>query len=357
MKYFIVTKKHIRLLKSAAIIIPAVAIFSIFAHKSANQTVEVFSPQDIIMLPNSENKHSLSGILENILGFSPENPTTILSEYSAAFDNISTPAPTNMPTIHPSSPPTQTPSPIPITEKTISDPVEVKNETQYNINLSEMTAEPLPISDAPTVLIIHTHTTESYTPENTAETYIQSNGRSTDNSKNVVAIGNIIYEYLTNSGINTIHDTTVHDYPVYNGAYTRALSTISSKLNENPQINVILDIHRDAITAKDGSSVKTVTEINGKKTAQIMLVVGTNDGGLKHPNWQGNLVFASKIQNYACKNFSSLMRPLNLRSERFNQHMSPCSIIVEVGTNANTLSEAKEGALCIAKSIAAVLKS
>lgn len=357
MKYFIVTKKHIRLLKTAAVIIPAIAIFSIFAYKSANQTAEVFSPKDIMMLPTSENKNSLSGILENILGFSPQNPTSILSEYSPAFDNISTPEPTIMPTIEPTAAPTQAPSPIPITEKTISDPVEIKNETKYTISLSDMASEPLPISEPPTVLIVHTHTTESYTPENTAETYIQSNGRSTDNSKNMVAIGNIIYEHLTNAGINTIHDTTVHDYPVYNGAYTRALSTINSRLNENPKINVILDIHRDAITAKDGSSIKTVADIDGKKTAQVMLVVGTNDGGLKHPNWQGNVVFASKIQDYACKNFPSLMRPLNLRSERFNQHMSPCSLIIEVGTNANTLTEAKEGALCIAKSIAAVLKS
>ena len=129
--------------------------------------------------------------------------------------------------------------------------------------------------------------------------FINDNSRSTDNEKNMIAIGKVIGDILTSKGVKVIHDTTFHDYPVYNGAYGRSLSTIKAHQKENPDINVVLDIHRDAVTDSDGSQVKVLTEIKGKKTAQLMLVVGTDAGGLTHSAWRDNLIFASKIQKKA----------------------------------------------------------
>ncbi len=124
----------------------------------------------------------------------------------------------------------------------------------------------------------------------------------------------------------------------------------------NVGINVVLDIHRDAIVSKNGTQLKVISDINGIKTAQVMFVVGTDAGGLKHTNWRDNLIFAAKIQKHTEEKYPGIMRPLNLREHRFYQHTTPCSIIIEVGTNANKLSEAKEGASLIGECIADVLK-
>ena len=129
-------------------------------------------------------------------------------------------------------------------------------------------------------------------------------------------------------------------------------------------MRIVVKIGTSTLTHKTGclnircveNICKVLSDIKGKKTAQIMLVVGTDAGGLSHPGWRDNLTFAAKIQKKAEENYPGLTRPLNLREERFNQHTTPCSIIVEVGTNANTLSEAKTGAEFIGEVIAQVLK-
>ena len=108
------------------------------------------------------------------------------------------------------------------------------------------------------------------------------------------------------------------------------------------QINsfkIVLDVHRDGIVRADGTKVKVSSEVEGNKTAQCMFVVGTNSE-LTHDSWQENMKLAVKIQNKANEMYPGFMRPINLRSERFNQQLSKGSIIIEVGSNGNTLNEA-----------------
>ena len=155
--------------------------------------------------------------------------------------------------------------------------------------------------------------------------------------------------------IRTVHDTTVHDYPSYKSAYTRALTTINSNLKKYPSIKAVLDVHRDAFVYEDGSKLRVVSNQNGTETAKVMLVVGTDSMGLEHPNWRGNLAFAAKIQNTAQMMYPGLMRPIDIRRERFNMHASPGSILLEVGSNGNSLQEALEGGADIARVISAVL--
>lgn len=241
----------------------------------------------------------------------------------------------------------------------ISKGMNVSNATEYEIDAVSMANEPLGFtidSSGPQILIVHTHTTESYTSDDRNTYNPSESDRSTDPDKNMIAVGNRICEVLNNAGIKTIHDTTVHDYPSYNGAYGRSLATVEKNLKENPSIKAVLDVHRDGLVRADGTKLKVTADIGGITTAQVMLVIGTNSSGLKHDNWRSNMVFASKIQKKANDMYPNMMRPLNLRVERFNQHMTAGSLIIEVGSNGNTLNEALLAAENIAAVISAVVK-
>lgn len=225
------------------------------------------------------------------------------------------------------------------------------NATTYPLNYDELRNMKLKFSN-PSVLIVHTHTSEAYAECDGA--------RSRDDNVNMVRVGTIVKENLEKHGIKVIHDTTHNDYPAYNGSYNKALGVIKRNIAENPDIQVVLDIHRD-YTAKDTGSeeiqLKPVTTVNGVKTSQVMFVVGTDHMGLNHPEWRHNLAFCVKLNDAFEKIAPNVMRPINVRKERFNQHMTPGSIIVEVGAAANSLAESENAARFIAESVADVLKN
>jgi len=224
------------------------------------------------------------------------------------------------------------------------------NATGYSLNADELANMSLEFC-APTVLIVHTHTSEAYADS--------EGDRSIDEELNVVKIGRIIKERLERQGIQVIHDTTRNDYPAYNGSYNKALGVIEKNLKVNPDIQVVLDVHRD-YTARTEKGVETqlrpVGTVNGEKTSQVMLVVGTNYSGLNHPGWKHNLAFAVQINAELDKMNESIARPINIRKERFNQHMTPGSLIIEVGAAANYLSESENAAVYIGDAVAEVLK-
>lgn len=236
-----------------------------------------------------------------------------------------------------------------VTESKTVSSSEIKNQSGKTVDTEKLLAEPLAFEKdgkKPCVLIVHTHTTESYLEQD----------RSIDETKNMIAIGTVIKDRLENGGIKVIHDTTVHDYPTYNGAYTRSAATVKNRLAENPDINIVLDIHRDAVAANDGKKVSLVTEINGEKTAQLMFVVGT-DAQLTHEKWHENLKLALKLQRTADELYPTLMRPINLREQRFNQQLSEGSIILEVGANGNSIDEAKHSAELISNVLIKLLNN
>lgn len=237
--------------------------------------------------------------------------------------------------------------------------MEISNLAGVPVDLQSLLGGELtvkPEGEGPQVLVIHTHTTESFTDAGKTKYSASESDRSTDASKNMTAVGEAFCKVLEANGIETVHDKTVHDYPSFNGAYTRSMTTVKNNLEKYPSIKVVLDLHRDGIVRADGTKVKVAAEIDGRKTAQCMFVVGTN-ATLAHDNWQENMRLACKLQDYANRTYPGLMRPIIMRKERFNQQISKGALIIEIGSNGNTLDEAKTGAEYMAKTLAEVLKN
>ncbi|MBQ3055616.1 MAG: stage II sporulation protein P [Oscillospiraceae bacterium] len=235
----------------------------------------------------------------------------------------------------------------------------LKNDSTKEINLKSYLDAPLPFTlsgEGPHVLIIHTHGSESYFPEGKDSYTPDDVERTSDKNYNVVRVGREIKEILTAHGISVVHDTNLYDSPSYNGSYTRALEGIRRALTNHPGISVVLDIHRDAMTAKDGVKYKTSAVVNGKQAAQMMLVLSTGESGLSHPNWQENLKLGVKLQGRLSDKYPGLMRPINLRKDRFNMHATKGSLLIEVGTSANALSEALAAVRPLAEELAGILK-
>lgn len=212
-------------------------------------------------------------------------------------------------------------------------------------------------SKEPQVLIMHTHTTESFEKFDLGYYDPSASIRSMDESMTVVAVGSSIKSELLKEGINTIQDKTVHDNPQYNGAYNRSRAVVEDYLKKYPSIKVVLDVHRDAIQVKDGTRYKPTTIIDGKKAAQIMLICGANGNGANIPNYKENLKFASKFQNYMESEYKGLTRPVLFDYRFYNQDLTNASLLVEVGGHANTISEAIYSGQLVGKSLAKMLKT
>ncbi len=212
-------------------------------------------------------------------------------------------------------------------------------------------------SEQPQVLIMHTHACESYLTGDGSfqdETYTC---RTADASQSVVAVGRKIAEKLAENGICVLHDGTLHDYPSYNGSYDRAEETITNILAAYPSIKVVLDIHRDGIAEEDGTPIAAVNEINGKKAAQVMIISAASDGYYYVPNYLENFHFACLLQQYMEKENNGITRPILFEYCQYNQHLTTGSLLIEVGSQGNTLEQALYSGELIGGSIARALLS
>ncbi len=246
----------------------------------------------------------------------------------------------------------ETPSQLPEKASKTTD-VKVSNSTDYDININDYLAgTPEFVNKDVSVLIVHTHTTESYTPSEKYNYTPSDTDRTRDKNFNTARVGKAIAEILEKNGIRVHHDTTINDYPSYNGSYNRSSLNVQNALQNDNTIKIVLDVHRDAIEGVNGEKAKYTFTHNGKTGACVMFVVGSNLSGLSHENWKTNMQFAATLQQHIQSFYPDLMRPINFRSQRFNQHLAPGAIIVEVGTNGNTLEEALFGAECFANALA-----
>lgn len=209
-------------------------------------------------------------------------------------------------------------------------------------------------TDEPQVLIMHTHTTESYVPF-TGDYYDKTMSfRSTDNTQNMSVVGDRIAAELEAAGIGVLHDTTQHDYPSYNGAYDRSQKTVEQYLAEYPSIKIVLDIHRDAIASGD-QVISAETEIDGKKAAQVMIISGCDDGTMGYPDYMKNLSFAAALQNQLEGDYPTLTRPILFDYRKYNQQLTTGSLLLEVGSHGNTLEQAAYTGELIGKSLGRLL--
>lgn len=253
----------------------------------------------------------------------------------------------------------ESPAPCIPEEKTVSFSaedaalVEMDYDCALRPDLEALLKEPLDWNlrgEEPAVLILHTHATESYTKE--GEDYTETvRYRTLDEAYNMLSIGDAVADSLIQEGIGVIHDRELHDYPSYNGSYVHARNSTESLLERYPSIRLILDLHRDATEAK-GTQLRTQATVDGKPLAQLMFVVGTNVSRQSHENWEKNMALALKLHVILERQAPGIMRPMNLRSQRFNQDLSSGALLVEVGAAGNTHGEALAAARELAKAVA-----
>ncbi len=239
--------------------------------------------------------------------------------------------------------------------------VKIKNVNKTRIDAAKLLKEKADLAvkkDAPCVLIFHTHTTESY--QYLDRSYYTSDvpTRDSDKGRNMVRVGDEICAELEAMGFSVLHDTEIHDAR-YTGAYARSRETVQAYQKKYPSLQVLLDIHRDAIQLSNGTKIKPVATINGKQATQVMIITGCQESGngvTDFPDWKQNLIFALQLQEKMESTFPGLTRPVFFSPRRYNMHLSHCSLLLEVGSDANTLEEAAYSGRLIGRALGLLLQ-
>ncbi len=238
--------------------------------------------------------------------------------------------------------------------------VRVKNNTDSKpLDIENVLSQKLGLSidkSKPAVLIFHSHTSEGYEMIEREWYACDYTARSNDENRNIVRVGTEIADYLTSLGYTVIHDKTIHDEN-YTDSYPKSRKTVEKHLKEHPEIQIVLDIHRDAITQDNGEKIKPVNTINGKKAAQLMIITGVEEGKVKDfPDWEYNLQFALHLQNKCETMFPGLMRPVLFSQRKYNMDMTRFSLLIEMGSEANTLEEACYSGRMLAAALASLME-
>lgn len=231
----------------------------------------------------------------------------------------------------------------------------VQVNTSWEVDTLSLLQQPLTWQlkgEAPTVLILHTHGTESYEADGTYQE--TSPYRTLDMEHNMVSVGDRVAEILEAGGIRVIHDRNLHDYPAYNDAYANARLSVSQVLEENPSICLVLDLHRDAAEDENGNQKRSAVTVEGEACARLMMVMGSDKGNLSFPHWEQNLALAVKLQACLEQKYEGLCKPIQLVTSRYNQDLSTGALLVEVGTAGNTHREALAAAEHLAEGILAL---
>lgn len=239
--------------------------------------------------------------------------------------------------------------------------VRVKNVNKTDIDIEQILKERIDLKvdkKKPAVLIFHTHTTETYQLLDKGYYTTAFQTRSNDENKNMLRVGKAITEQIESMGFKVIHDTEIHDSK-YSGSYARSRKKCEEYLKKYPSIQVVLDIHRDAIHYSDGTRAKPTCEVQGKKAAQIMIISGCQEKGNaveNFPDWRYNLTFAVHLQKTLEDLYPGITRPLYFSPRKYNMDLTHCSLLLEVGTDANTLEEAVLTGKCIGTAVSKILK-
>lgn len=270
------------------------------------------------------------------ISFSPQQPTEPVQD-----------APTE---------PTEPTAPLQISIPTFSPEdaslIQINSSFTYSADLPTLLSQPLSwdlTGDEPTVLIVHSHGSESFAPTGA---YAESSPYHTlDTDHNMISIGAHVAELLRAGGISVLHDTALHDNPSYNASYNNSRASVQQYLQDNPSIRLVLDLHRDSFEDENGNQIVQSVFSQGSSFAPLMFVVGTDYGGFVHPNWQENLSLALKLQMQLEGLCEGICRNINLRSQRFNQDLSAGSLLIEVGASGNSRQEALRSAEILAEGI------
>lgn len=260
------------------------------------------------------------------------------------------PKPTEPPEV--TQPPSLSQPELPVFSAGEIGAIQITSSFSYTADLPGLLTKPLTwnlTGNEPKVLIVHSHGSESFSPTgNYQET---SPYHTLDTDHNMISIGTFVAEKLQAAGISVLHDTTLHDAVSYNAAYDNSRKSVEAYLQKYPSICLVLDLHRDSFEDEAGNQLVHTVFSQGTTVAPLMLVVGTNYGGLAHPQWQENLSLALKLQTLLEDSCPGICRNISLRTQRFNQDLSPGAMLVEVGASGNTRQEALRAAEVLAKGI------
>lgn len=237
-----------------------------------------------------------------------------------------------------------------------ADPVVLYDLVDYEPDVESLLLSPLDwnlTGDEPKVLILHTHSTESYTKQPGEDYEEESAYRTLNGAYNMLSIGAELTRVLESGGVAVLHDRTLHDHPSYDGSYDHARDTIAGYLAAYPSICMVIDLHRDALDFNQDPQLTTLAQINGQNSAQLMLVAGT-DQNVSFPNWEQNLATGLKLMAVLEKLHPGITRPALLRPQRFNLDLTPGSLLIEVGANGNTHSEAMLAVQALGQAIIAM---
>lgn len=219
---------------------------------------------------------------------------------------------------------------------TIDKTTSINSEQLNAVSLLEKDLRMSTGAENPQILIYHSHSQEEFADSNPG-----------DSSTTIVGVGEYLTTLLRDTyGYHVLHVTDTFDIVDgkldRNKAYNYAQETISRVLEENPSIEVVIDLHRDGVTG----GKRLVTEINGKPTAKIMFFNGlsrTNQNGelsyLPNPYIQENLAFSLQLARYAKEYYPDWFRTIYLRGYRYNLHLRPKALLVECGAQTNTVEE------------------
>lgn len=252
----------------------------------------------------------------------------------------------------PATQPTQPEQELPVFSESDASMLTINSSFRYEADLPALLTKPLTwelAADAPTVLILHSHGSESYAP--TGEYAEISPYHTMENDYNMISVGAYIAQRLEAEGISVLHDTALHDQPSYNAAYSNSRESARAYLEEYPSIRLVLDLHRDSIEDAAGNQVVQTVFAGEQTLVPLMLVIGTDYGGLEHPAWRENLSLALKLQTQLEGLCPGICRNINLRSQRFNQDLSAGSLLIEIGSSGNSRQDALRSAAVLADAI------
>ncbi len=219
------------------------------------------------------------------------------------------------------------------------------NEVEHSLDTAGLARQLPDLSQKPVlVAIYHTHNAETYIP-------YQGQAKVEGQNGGVSLAGNEMVKVLAETGIRAVHDLTIHDYPDFPTSYIKSEPTARKLVQQNKELQALLDVHRDA-----GLPVKETVRVGNEDSARVMIVVGNGQRGLPDPNWRENYTFAQEVANRLQELHPGVLKKVMLMEGRYNQHVFPHAILVEVGSEKNTLDEVLVASRCFAEALAEVIK-
>ena len=227
--------------------------------------------------------------------------------------------------------------------------LDTENEHTDPAVVTRVSSQALPLSNGKRVLIYHTHTHEAYQMTDQEAYTPLENWRTDDSGHNIVRVGDELTAELEKRGFEVVHDDTDFEQDDLSTSYSRSLEALLQRGDED--YDLIIDLHRDAYV----EGAQLTCSYAGRKSANLMVLIGKGDSFQEKPHFQENYALACALTEKINVLCPGLGREVMVKTGRYNQHFSDHSLLIEVGSNGNTLEEALSSMPILADAIEEVL--